>query len=60
LQVHQNLKLSSQDFKSHAGAQAEIAQELHDSPDTVQIEAGVRKFVEWTKLGEAGSPGVSF
>lgn len=41
------------DFHSQAetkdAAQKELAQELQDSHDTMQIEAGVRKFIDWVK-----------
>lgn len=44
------------DFQSQAeakaAAQKDIVQELQDSPDSAQIEAGVRKFIEWVNSGK--------
>jgi superfamily II DNA/RNA helicase len=41
------------EFYSHAAAkeeaQKEVFEELQDSPDTAQVEAGIRKFLEWVK-----------
>src|SRR5579872_943323 len=44
------------DFHSQAEAketaQKEIVKELEESPDTAQVELGVRKFIEWVKSGK--------